>query len=115
METSIGSVLASLVILGLGVGLFSSPNTNAVMSSVEPKFYGVASSTLGTMRLSGHMLSMGMVMLALSLYMGRVAIVPESYDVFIRSASATFVAFAVLSFGGIFASMAGGGARHKTS
>jgi hypothetical protein len=79
------------------------------MSSVQPKFYGVASSTLGTMRLSGHMLSMGMVMLAFSLYMGRVAISPESYDLFIRSASATFAAFAVLSFGGIFASMTGGG------
>ncbi len=108
VETSIESVLASLAILGLGVGLFSSPNTNAIMSSVPPKFYGVASSTLGTMRLSGHMLSMGMVMLAFSLYMGRVAISPESYDLFIRSASATFAAFAALSFGGIFASMAGG-------
>jgi len=114
-ETSIESVLASLAILGLGVGLFSSPNTNAVMSSVLPKFYGVASSTLGTMRLSGHMLSMGMVMLALSLFMGRVAIAPETIDLFTRSASATFGAFAVLSFGGIFASMAGGGRERKPS
>jgi len=108
-ETSMGSVLVSLAILGLGVGLFSSPNTNAVMSSVPPRFYGVASSTLGTMRLSGHMLSMGMVMLAFSLYMGRAAIAPENYYLFTRSAQAAFAAFAVLSFGGIFASIAGGG------
>lgn len=115
METSIRSVLASLVILGLGVGLFSSPNTNAVMSSVSPRFYGVASSTLGTMRLTGHMLSLGMVMLAFSLYMGRVAIAPESFALFIRSAQAAFVAFAILSFGGIFASMIGGGEGRRDS
>jgi hypothetical protein len=47
--------------------------------------------------------------------MGRVTIAPESYDLFLISAQAAFVAFAVLSFGGIFVSMAGGGARHKTS
>ena len=114
-ETSIRTVLASLAILGLGVGLFSSPNTNAVMSSVPPKFYGVASSTLGTMRLTGHMLSMGMVMLSFSVYMGRVAISPESIDLFIGSASATFAAFAVLSFGGIFASMIGGGEGRRAT
>ncbi|MGC9516047.1 MFS transporter, partial [Methanocrinis sp.] len=114
-ETSIESVLVSLAILGLGVGLFSSPNTNAVMSSVPSRFYGVASSTLGTMRLSGHMLSMGMVMLAFSLYMGRVAISPEAIDLFTRSAQATFGAFAVLSFGGIFASVIGGGRERKPS
>jgi len=114
METSIRSVLASLMILGLGVGLFSSPNTNAVMSSVHPKFYGVASSTLGTMRLTGHMLSMGTVMLAFSLYMGRVVIAPENYDLFLRSGQAAFVAFAALSFGGIFASIIGG-KGHKTN
>ncbi|HPE63098.1 MAG TPA: MFS transporter [Methanothrix sp.] len=114
-ETSIGSILVSLAILGLGVGLFSSPNTNAIMSSVPPKFYGVASSTLGTMRLTGHMLSMGMAILAFSLYLGRVAISADSIDPFIRSAQATFWAFAVLSFGGIFASMAGGVRREKDS
>jgi len=106
-ETSLWSVIGSLMILGLGVGLFSSPNTNAVMSSVPARLYGVASSTLGTMRLSGHMLSMGIVILALSLYMGRVPIVPESIDLFILSGQAAIFAFAALSFFGIFASMAG--------
>jgi hypothetical protein len=40
----------SQVILGCGFALFSSPNTNAVMSSVERKFFGVASGSMGTMR-----------------------------------------------------------------
>ena len=40
------------IVQGLGFGLFSSPNINAVMSSVEKRFYGVSSGTLGTARQS---------------------------------------------------------------
>jgi len=50
-DVSLGYILASLAVLGLGFAFFSSPNTNAVMCSVDRKFYGVASGTLGTMRL----------------------------------------------------------------
>ena len=45
--------IGSLVILGVGFGIFSSPNSNAVMSSVEKRYLGIASATLGTMRLTG--------------------------------------------------------------
>lgn len=106
-NTPMWSVVVSLSILGLGVGLFSSPNTNAVMSAVESKFYGVASSTLGTMRLTGHMFSMGIVMLAFSLYMGRIEIEPAHYALFLKSARVAFLVFSALSFGGIFASWVG--------
>ena len=58
-ETSIGFITGALLGLGFGFALFSSPNTNAVMCSVERRAYGVASSTLGTMRLTGQMLSLG--------------------------------------------------------
>ncbi|MCX5802842.1 MAG: MFS transporter, partial [Proteobacteria bacterium] len=40
-------IIASLFLLGFGFALFSSPNTNAIMSSVESRLYGVASATLG--------------------------------------------------------------------
>ena len=57
--TGFGFIVGSLVCLGLGFGLFSSPNTNAVMCSVERRHLGVASAALGTMRLTGQMLSAG--------------------------------------------------------
>ena len=66
-QTSLAWVVASLVFVGLGFALFSSPNTNAVMSSVERRFYGVASATLGTMRLVGQMLSLGIAVLICAL------------------------------------------------
>ena len=62
-STSVVWVLGSLSLLGLGFGLFSSPNSNAIMGSVDRKNYSVASATLATMRLLGQMLSMGITLL----------------------------------------------------
>lgn len=107
-NTPLSMVLASLILLGLGFALFSSPNANAIMSSVERKFYGVASATMGTMRLTGQMLSMGTVMLIFALFLGRAPITPERYDLFLASARTAFVTFALLSTGAVFASLARG-------
>lgn len=110
-NTSLWFILESLILLGFGLALFSSPNTNAVMSSVEKKSYGVASGTLATMRLTGQMLSMGIAMLIFALYIGRVQITPEYYLLFVKSVKLIFAIFAILCFGGIFASLARGKVR----
>jgi EmrB/QacA subfamily drug resistance transporter len=110
-DTGLQFILISLVILGLGFGFFSSPNTNAVMSSVERKFYGVASGTLGTMRLTGQAFSMGMALLLFALYIGRVQITPEYYPFFLKSMKIAFSISAALCFAGIFASIARGRTR----
>jgi MFS family permease len=107
-DTGIGFILVSLIILGFGFALFSSPNINAVMSSVGKRSYGVASATLATMRQVGMMFSMGIAMLIFSIYIGRVEITPEYYPVFVSSMKTAFVIFAALCFGGIFASLARG-------
>jgi EmrB/QacA subfamily drug resistance transporter len=106
--TGLHYILISLVVLGLGFGFFSSPNTNAVMSSVERKFYGVAAGTLGTMRLTGQAFSMGMALLLFALYIGRVQITPEYYPLFLKSMKVAFSISAALCFLGIFASIARG-------
>jgi len=92
-------VVLCLIILGIGFGLFSSPNTNAVMSSVDRRFYGVTSDTVGTMRLVGQMLSLGITTLVFVLYLGRVKIVPANYLMFLSSVRTLFVIFASLSRG----------------
>jgi len=110
-KTALEFVVASLILLGFGLALFSSPNTNAVMSSVERRFYGVASATLGTMRLTGQMLSMGIAMLIFAIYIGKVQITPQYYPLFLTSIKTAFIIFAVLCFAGIFASLARGKVR----
>ena len=114
-NTGIPFILASLAVLGFGFAFFSSPNTNAVMSSVEAKTYGVASATLATMRQVGMMLSMGIAMLIFATCIGRVEITPEYYSVFLDSMKIAFIIFAALCFGGIFASLARGKAKKRAS
>jgi EmrB/QacA subfamily drug resistance transporter len=109
--SSLTFIVMNLILLGIGFGLFSSPNTNAVMSSVGKEVYGVASATLGTMRLTGQMFSMGIVMLIFSLIIGRVQITPEYYTQLIHSIRIAFAIFGSLCFIGIFASLARGKVR----
>ena len=105
-QTTFEYIIIGLLVLGLGFGFFSSPNTNAIMGSVERRFFGVASATVSTMRLVGQVLSMGIAMLIFAMLIGRVQILPAQYPALIQSIQITFIIFAVLCFGGIFASLA---------
>jgi hypothetical protein len=109
--TPIPVVIASLAILGFGFGIFSSPNTNAVMSSVERSFYGLASGTIATMRTIGQVLSVALVELIFALIIGQAVITPESPELFMLSNQLAFSLFTVLCFVGIFASLARGKVR----
>jgi hypothetical protein len=95
--------------LGFGLSVFSSPNTNAIMSSVEKRLYGVASSTLGTMRLTGQMLSLGITMIIFAVFIGRVEIVPEVYSALTGSINIAFIVFSGLCLVGILASLVNSG------
>ena len=114
-SSSLIFIVACLVLLGFGFALFSSPNTNAVMGSVERKYYGVASATLSTMRLTGQMLSIGLAMMIFALHIGRVQISPQNYPLFLKSVKTAFIIFAGLCFAGVFASLARGKNRADSS
>jgi EmrB/QacA subfamily drug resistance transporter len=113
VNTSIPLLLAALVILGFGFALFASPNTNAIMGSVIPKYYGVASGTLGTMRLVGQMLSMGIAIMIFALIIGRVEITPAYYPAFLSSMKIGFLLFTIICFLGIYPSLARGKAARS--
>jgi len=108
-------IVVSLIVLGLGFGLFSSPNTNAIMGAVQKRSYGVASGTLATMRMTGQMFSMGIAMLIINIFVGRVEIAPEYFPELVTSMQVAFIAFAALCFGGIFASLARGSGGGKSA
>ncbi len=113
-ETPIPFIVVSLIILGSGFAFFSSPNTNAIMGSVESKFYGIASSVLATMRLLGQMFSMGIAMLIFTVLIGRVEILPAYYPQLLKSIRLAFLVFGLLCIGGVFASLERGNVHNNT-
>jgi len=110
-STSIGVIVAGLVILGFGYGLFSSPNTNAIMSSVEVRHLGLASGMVSTMRAIGQMLSLAIAMLVFSAVIGTVQITPEVYPQLQQSVNIAFAVFFIIGLAGIAASYARGTTR----
>jgi len=110
-ETPVWSIVALLLILGLGYALFSSPNTNAIMSSVDRRHYGVASSMVATMRALGQLMSMAIAMMIFSVVMGRVQVVPGVYPEFLTSVRLIFLVLGILAILGIYASYARGKIR----
>jgi EmrB/QacA subfamily drug resistance transporter len=109
--TSLEFIVVGLCLLGFGFALFSSPNTNAIMSSVEKRLYGVASGTVATMRLIGQLLSIAIAMTLFALFIGRVQITPETYPSFLMSVHVAFIIFVVLCVIGVFASLVRGRVR----
>ena len=107
-QTSLILIIINLALIGTGFALFSSPNSNAVMSAVEKRYYGIASSTLGTMRLTGQAVSMAIVTLLMSIYLGNAELTPALSSKLLSCTKASFGIFSLICFGGIFASWARG-------
>jgi len=107
-ETPVWLIVGNLMILGTGFALFSSPNMNAIMGSVEKRYYGVASSTTGTMRLIGQAISIAMATLIIDMYVGSAQLTPAVADLLQKSVNVAFIVFAVTCVGGVFASLARG-------
>lgn len=106
-------IILSLFILGMGFGFFTSPNTNAVMSSIEKRHYGVGSGILATMRLLGQMLSMGFAMMLIAIYIGPVQITQEYFPQFISCLQTGFIFFTILCGAGIVFSLVRGTTRRN--
>ncbi|MFN8633444.1 MAG: MFS transporter [Chloroflexota bacterium] len=59
LSTSTTILSAELALIGLGIGLFTSPNNSSVLGAVGPERRGVASGILSTARTLGNVLGIG--------------------------------------------------------
>jgi MFS family permease len=105
-NTPVGTIVILLVLMGIGFGLFSSPNSNVIMSSVKARDLGIASGVVGTMRMVGQMMSMGIAMMLISVFIGRVEIDTATYRGLISAMRVGYMIFSILCLFGIFASLA---------
>ncbi|MCY4183647.1 MAG: MFS transporter [Gammaproteobacteria bacterium] len=102
-DLSIAAV--ALVLNGTGFGLFTSPNSNAILSSVQAKDYGAASATISTTRVLGQLGSMVLVALAMSLLIGERLIDADTLPQLERAIQLTFGLAAAICVPGIVLSM----------
>lgn len=101
VQTSLTEICIVLVLLGFGFGLFSTPNMTAIMGSVQPRHYGVASSMVATMRSAGMLTSMTIITIIISLFMGNDSITQDNQILFISSMHTALITFSIMSFAGI--------------
>ena len=106
-STPIWAIVIISIIMGIGFGVFSSPNMNVIMGSVEKKYIGLASATTNTMRLTGQAFSMGITTMVISLCVGKAKITPDVLPQFMKSIHITFIILAILCCIGVYTSWIG--------
>jgi EmrB/QacA subfamily drug resistance transporter len=107
-QTSLGLIFFILMVMGVGFAFFSSPNTNAIMGSVDRRLFGIANATLSTMRTVGMTLSIGITVLIFSVYIGHVQITPQYYPQLMTSIKVAFALFGILCIFGVLISLTRG-------
>lgn len=106
-ETNYAYIICSLLVLGFGFGMFSSPNTKSIMCSVENRLLGLASATVSTMRTTGMMFSMAVASLSVHVFLGDNKIDASNLDSFMLSMKIILITFTFLCVIGIFTSLTG--------
>jgi len=105
-NSPLSMIIVILIVMGVGYALFSTPNANAIMSSVEKRDLGVASGMLGTMRMVGQTMSLGIAMMLIALFIGQEKISPDNYPDLLTTIRTGFLILALLCIPAIFASLA---------
>ncbi len=108
------SVVLSLAIMGVGIGLFESPNNSLIMGSAPLEKQGTASAMLSTSR--GIGLTIGLA-ISSSIYAARKQLLlaqSTAEAAVIYSYGHTIIIFTFLCIAGIIVSLLAGNARRKS-
>lgn len=100
-------LLIAMGLHGIGYGLFSSPNTLLITTTVPPQESSKASASLSAMRLIGQTVSLGIFTTVFAIIMGNVAIVPEYYDLLLNSCHVIMILAVIFVFIGAVISFVG--------
>ena len=100
-------LLVAMTLHGIGYGLFSSPNTVLITTTVPEKESSKASASLSAMRLIGQTVSLGIFTTVFAIIMGNVQIVPEYYDLLLKSCNIIMILAVIFVFIGAVISFAG--------
>ncbi|MDR2356374.1 MAG: MFS transporter [Clostridiales Family XIII bacterium] len=104
-DTPLWRIIAGFLVVGFGFGLFASPNTNAIMSSVGPGDFGVASSVQNTARTMGQVIGMALITIVTNAIVGDAELAEAPKGLFVQDMHLSFSIFAVLCAVGILFSL----------
>lgn len=110
-DTPVPLLACELTLIGAGFGIFISPNSTAIMGSVDKSRFGVASGMIGTMRTLGAAVSMTSITLILSMLMGGESVTQASLPAFMTSLRLGMALFAGFSCLGVILSFCRGTRR----
>ena len=106
-DTPLYLVIIAMILQGIGMGLFSSPNMNAIMSSVPPKDAPTASASQATMRTIGQTMSLGLLTLVFAWIMGNLELSTQYAGMIVQSSQIICGICTVACLIAIFASLVG--------
>jgi MFS family permease len=106
-NTPIYLIVLAMVLQGIGMGLFTTPNTNAIMSSVPPKETPNASAAQSAMRTIGQTMSLGLLTLVFAWVMGSLKLSSQYGDMIVQSSQIVCIICTLICIIAIFASLVG--------
>ena len=104
--THVAYIIFALCLTGFGFALFSSPNTNAILSCVSREDYGVANSIVATMRTYGQSSGMAVLSVITSVILGSASLAESPAADILRMMHTSFIIFAGICIIGLFFSLA---------
>ncbi len=95
--SGMGTIITVLAVVGLGIGIYSSPSMVVIMSAVDATRYGVASAMTGQARTFGMTVCMAAVTMVVAHHLGTRPLGPEVFGEYVSAMRALFAGFSVLS------------------
>lgn len=99
-QTSIYWIAAAMLMVGLGFGLFSTPNNNAALGAVPESSLGIASAIMNLARVLGNMVGTAAVLFLVSSLVGQAQIQPEQYDALLKVIHYSMILSLILTLAG---------------
>ena len=112
-DTPLYVVILAMILQGIGMGLFSSPNMNAIMSSVPPKDAPTASASQATMRTIGQTMSLGLLTLVFAWIMGNLELAPQYAGMIVQASQIICGICTLACVLAVFASLVGVKSKDK--
>ena len=106
-QTPIYLIVIAMILQGMGMGLFTSPNTNAIMSSVPPNETPNASAAQSAMRTIGQTMSLGLLTLIFAWVMGSLKLSSQYADLIVQSSQLVCLICTIICIVAVLASLVG--------